>query len=150
MRGVREGERREAAVVLFVLLISSGACAQGASQSTKPTTPVPAAPPTATSTATTAMQTPPPQAEYAGPLRLYEVRVSETAGQRSVLFRFSRPPEGIDYFPLRNPSRLVIDVKGSIEPLSKIRSYKAVNSSVTAVRIGNYQGRMRLVVDLKG
>src|SRR5262249_17507170 len=98
MRGVRGGERREAAVVLFGFLISSGACAQRAHQPS-PTTPVPVEPPTTTATA---VQTPSPQAEYTGPLRLYEVRVSETAGQRSVLFRLSRPPEGIDYFPLRS------------------------------------------------
>src|SRR5262245_22386331 len=121
MRGVREGERREAAVVLFVFLISSGACAQRAHQPS-PTTPAPVEP-----SPTAAMQTPPPQAEYTGPLRLYEVRVSETAGQRSVLFRFSRPPEGFDYFPLRSPSRLVIDIKGPVEALPKVRSYKATD-----------------------
>jgi type IV pilus assembly protein PilQ len=94
------------------------------------------------------MQTPPPQPTYAGPLRLYEVRVSETAGQHSILFRFSRPPEGVDYFPLRSPSRLVIDVKGPIEALPKVRSYKAADTLVSGVRVGSYQGRMRLVVDL--
>jgi type IV pilus assembly protein PilQ len=86
---------------------------------------------------------------YSGPLRLHEIRLIETAGQRSILFRFSRPPEGIDYFPLRAPSRLVIDVKGPIEPLAKIHSYKAVDASVSTVRVGTYQGRLRLVVDLK-
>ena len=142
MRGVREGERREAAVVLFVFLISSEACAHRPHRP-GPEAPAPADPPT-----TAAMQTPPPQPTYAGPLRLYEVRVSETAGQRSILFRFSRPPEGIDYFPLRNPSRLVIDVKGPIEALPKVRSYKAADTLISGVRVGSYQGRMRLVVDL--
>jgi len=94
------------------------------------------------------VQTPPPPPQYAGPLRLYEIRVNETAGQRSILFRFSRPAEGIDYFPFRSPSRLVIDVKGPIEALPKIRSYKATDTLVSGVRVGNYQGRMRLVVNL--
>jgi type IV pilus assembly protein PilQ len=67
------------------------------------------------------------------------------------LFRLSRPPEGVDYFPLRNPSRLVIDIKGStIESLPKVQRYKASDPLVSAVRIGSYQGRMRFVIDLKG
>lgn len=142
MRGVGERERRGAVVVLFVFLISSGACAHRPHQP-GPDVPAPAEPP-----ATAAMQPPPLQPAYTGPLRLHEVRVSETAGQRSVLFRFSRPPEGIDYFPLRSPSRLVIDVKGPIESLPKVRSYKATDTLVSGVRVGSYQGRMRLVVDL--
>ncbi len=140
MRGVREGERREAVVALFVVLISAGACAHRPHQP-GPETPVPVESPTT-------VQAPPPQPVYTGPLRLYEVRVSETAGQRSILFRFSRPPEGIDYFPLRGPSRLVIDIKGPIEALAKVHSYKATDSLVSGVRVGSYQGRMRLVVDL--
>ena len=73
----------------------------------------------------------------------------ETAGQRSILFRFSQPPEGIDYFPLREPSRLVIDVKGAIEPLPQVETYNTIDPVVSAVRIGSYQGRMRLVVDME-
>jgi type IV pilus assembly protein PilQ len=87
---------------------------------------------------------------YSGPLRLHEVRVIEATGQHSVLFRLSRPPENIDYFPLRNPNRLVIDVKGAIDSLPKVQSYKASDPFIAAVRVGSYRGRMRLVVDLKG
>src|SRR6266852_4433096 len=140
MGGVREGERREAVVALFVVLISAGACAHRPHQP-GPETPVPVESPTT-------VQAPPPQPVYTGPLRLYEVRVIETAGTRSILFRFSRPPEVIDYFPLRSPSRLVIDVKGPIEALAKVHSYKATDSLVFGVRVGSYQGRIRLVVDL--
>jgi type IV pilus assembly protein PilQ len=81
-------------------------------------------------------------------LRLDEIRVSTANGQKGISFRFSRPPEGTDYFPLRNPSRLVIDVKGPMEALPKVRTYKANDPLVSGVRIGNYQGRLRLVVDL--
>src|SRR5215510_7974715 len=142
MRGVGEKERRGAAVVLFVSLISAEACAHRPHQP-KPDVPASAEPPIVAS-----MQPPPVQPTYTGSLRLYEIRVSETAGQRSILFRLSRPPEGIDYFPLRNPSRLVIDIKGPIEPLPKVRSYKATDTLVSGVRVGSYQGRMRLVIDL--
>ena len=83
------------------------------------------------------------------PLKLREVRVTETAGQRSILFRFSQPPEGVDYFPLRGPSRLVIDVQGPIESPPQVETYNTLDSLVSAVRIGSYQGRMRLIVDMK-
>lgn len=95
------------------------------------------------------VQSPAPST-YNGPLRLHEVRVIEATGQHSVLFRLSRPPEGVDYFPLRNPSRLVIDVKGAVDSLPKVQHYKAADPLIGAVRVGSYQGRMRLVVDLKG
>ena len=83
------------------------------------------------------------------PLKLREVRIIETAGQRSILFRFSQPPEGVDYFPLREPSRLVIDVQGPIESLPQVETYNTLDSLVSAVRIGSYQGRMRLIVDME-
>ena len=83
------------------------------------------------------------------PLKLQEVRIIETAGQRSILFRFSQPPEEVDYFPLREPSRLVIDVKGSVESPPQAETYNTVDSLVSAVRIGSYQGHMRLVVELE-
>jgi type IV pilus secretin PilQ/predicted competence protein len=134
---------RKRATVGLLTLMAIGACAHRASQ------PVPPASTTAGAEPAAAVQ-PPPQPTYSGPLTLHEVRVIETAGQRSVLFRFSRPPEGVDYFPLRGPSRLVIDVKGPIDSLPKVQSYKAADSLVSAVRVGSYQGRMRLVVDVKG
>ncbi|MEW6299360.1 MAG: type IV pilus secretin PilQ [Thermodesulfobacteriota bacterium] len=128
--------------MVLLTLMTAGACAQRANQ------PLPPVPAPAAALAAPAPQ--PVQPTYSGPLTLHEVRVIETAGQRSVLFRFSRPPEGVDYFPLRGPSRLVIDVKGPIDPLPKVHSYKAADALVGAVRVGTYQGRMRLVVDVKG
>ena len=95
----------------------------------------------------TVQPAPPPVAE--GPLRLSEVRLIEAAGQRSIRFRLSHAPEGVDYFPLRNPARLVIDIKGAMESLPKVQYYKASDPLVAAVRVGNYQSRMRLIVDLK-
>ncbi|MBI3302288.1 MAG: AMIN domain-containing protein [Deltaproteobacteria bacterium] len=140
MRSLPDGDWKRAAVVLCVLLTAE-ACSQQLGKLGAVT------PALAVSEPQAALQPPP---TYTGPLRLYEVRVIETAGQHSVLFRFSRPPEGIDYFPLRGPSRLVIDIKGAVESLPKVQNYKAADPLVTAVRVGSYQGRMRLVVDLKG
>lgn len=142
MRSLQDGNKKRAAVVLCVLL-TAGACAQRSHKS-GPATPAPTLP-----EQSAAVQQP-PQPVYTGPLQLHEVRLIETAGQHSILFRFSRPPEGIDYFPLRSPSRLVIDIKGPLEILPKVHIYKAADPLVSAVRVGSYQGRMRLVVDLKG
>ena len=134
-RGWIKNRIRGAAIICLALAV--GACTQ------RPQTLAPAT--LATS------HTPSPSLSQVSrdPLKLQEVRILETAGQRSILFRFSQPPEGVDYFPLREPSRLVIDVKGPIESLPQVETYNTVDSLVSAVRIGSYQGRMRLVVDME-
>lgn len=142
MRNVPKRKGKRAVVVLYALLATS-ACTQQVKKSEPP----PPTPPPSEQQASAHSVTPPTANE---PLRLHEVRVIESLGQHSVLFRLSRSPEGIDYFPLRNPNRLVIDIKGAIEPLQQVQHYKAVDPLIAAVRVGNYQGRMRLVVDLKG
>lgn len=126
-------------MAVFLALTTASACAQR-SQQTAPGTATSSAAPTESAVATPSTTT----------LRLNEVQLTETAGQRSLLFRFSRPPEGVDYFPLRNPSRLVVDVKGPIDSPTKVQAYQAADSQVTSVRVGSYQGRLRLVIDLKG
>lgn len=146
----KSGTKSNKTALLVLLAIGTiGACAQRSSKMT-PATPTA---PTAQAPEPVVVSAPPPlpQPVYSsGPLRLNEMRLIDTAGQRSILFRFSRPPEGVDYFPLRNPSRLVVDIKGPIDSASKIHTYKASDSLVSAVREGTYQGRLRLVVDLKG
>lgn len=139
MRNLPKRKRKRVAVVLCTLFTMS-ACAHQAKKtmSTAPTTSDQQARAQSSASST-----------YDGPLRLHEVRVIEATGQHSVLFRLSRPPEGVDYFPLRNPSRLVIDVKGAVDSLPKVQNYKAADPLIGAVRVGSYQGRMRLVVDLK-
>ncbi len=89
------------------------------------------------------------QVEPADPLLIQEVRLTETAGQRRVQFQFSQPPHGIDYFPLRDPSRLVIDVQGPIASQPQVETYNTLDQLVSAVRISTYQGRIRLVIDME-
>lgn len=89
------------------------------------------------------------QVEPADPLLIQEVRLTETAGQRRVQFQFSQPPHGIDYFPLRDPSRLVIDVQGPIASQPQVETYDTLDQLVSAVRISTYQGRIRLVIDME-
>lgn len=82
------------------------------------------------------------------PLQIHEIRVIRDAGQRIVMFRFSRPPENLHCFPLSAPSRLVIDIAGSIEELPQVAAYKPDDPQIAAVRVGSSAGRMRLVVEL--
>lgn len=132
-------------MAVFTALITASACAYRANKAQTGT-------PSASSTVTTESVAPTlsSQSVSSAALRLNEVQLTETAGQRSLLFRFSRPPEGVDYFPLRNPSRLVVDVKGPIDSPTKVQTYKATDAQVSSVRVGSYQGRLRLVIDLKG
>jgi type IV pilus assembly protein PilQ len=44
---------------------------------------------------------------------------------------------------------LVIDVKGPIASLPQVETYNTLDPLVSAVRIGSYQGRIRLVIDLE-
>lgn len=160
MRSLLKNQGKTTTMVAVAALLTAGSCTQRANRAptAPPTSPAAdsqvSASPTShpMTSAQSAEQDPtlPAAARVANePTRLNEIRLIETGGQRSVLFRFSRPPEGIDYFPLRNPSRLVIDVKGSVESSAKIQTYKAPDAIVSAVRVGTYQGRLRLVVDLK-
>ena len=130
-------------MAIFLTLATVSACTPRASRTTPSSTSSSAA---ATESTTGQTAQPAPSAT----LRLNEVQLTETSGQRSLLFRFSRPPEGVDYFPLRNPSRLVVDVKGPIDSPAKVQTYKATDDQVNSVRVGSYQGRLRLVIDLKG
>ena len=70
------------------------------------------------------------------------------AGQRNIVFRFSRPPEDLNYFPLSEPNRIVIDVTGPIEAMPQVATYKADDPQIEAVRVSSSTGRMRLVIDL--
>lgn len=132
----------------MVTCVAVGACSQRAKTTVPPSPTIePAAAVTPTEQSPSLPTVPVSMANR--PSRLDEVRLIQTGGQRSILFRFSHPPEGIDYFPLRSPNRLVIDIKGTVEPPAKVQAYKTSDAVVSAVRIGTYQGKLRLVIDLK-
>ena len=147
MRSLLYGHRTKVAALLWVCL-TAGACAhqsgrvKGVPAATPPATLTPAPP------EPLLKPQPLPEPTYTEPLQLHEVRVIRASGQRNVVFRFSRPPEDINYFPLREPSRIVIDIKGPIEPLPQVAIYKANDPLIEAVRVGSYEGRMRLIVDV--
>ena len=148
MRSLLYGHKTKVAVLLWVCL-TAGACAhQSGRVKAVPAAKPPPATPTPAPSEPLVKPQPLPEPIYTGPLQLHEVRVITASGQRNVVFRFSRPPEDINYFPLREPSRIVIDIKGPIESLPQVAIYKADDPLIEAVRVGSYEGRMRLVVDV--
>lgn len=152
MRGLLKNQGNTGMVVAMAIVVAAGACTQRTNtpmMSSSPAAEETAALPPVTRSSTLPAEVPASTPATNGPARLNEVRLIETSGQRSVLFRFSHPPEGIDYFPLRNPNRLVVDIKGSVEPPAKIQTHKTSDAIVSAVRVGTYQGKLRLVIDLK-
>src|SRR5262245_4680696 len=105
MRSLRKNQGKTMTMVAVAVLLTAGSCTQRTrAPMAPPTSPTadsqgsasPTSPPL---TATPATEQAPPAAAQAatGPTRLDEIRLIETGGQRSVLFRFSRPPEGVDY-----------------------------------------------------
>src|SRR5262245_3161729 len=126
MRSLLKNRGKTTTMVAVAALLTAGSCTQRTNRAPiAPPTP-PAADSQGLASSPSQPMTSTPSAEHMPmfpataqvanePTRLNEIRLIEAGGQRSVLFRFSHPPEGIDYFPLRNPSRLVIDVKGSVE-----------------------------------
>jgi tetratricopeptide (TPR) repeat protein len=82
-------------------------------------------------------------------LQLDKIQLSIEGKRRSVLFRFSRPPDSIHSFALSSPSRLVVDVKGPVRAVPS-GTYPAEDVLLTQVRLGAHPHRLRLVLDLKG
>ena len=88
----------------------------------------------------------PPQSDV---LLLDKIQLSVEGKRRSVLFRFSRPPDSIHSFALSSPSRLVVDVKGPVQAVPS-GTYPAEDVLLTQVRLGAHPHHLRLVLDLKG
>ena len=81
------------------------------------------------------------------PLHLQEIRLTAEGETRLVLFQFSQPPDSIRSFSLSSPSRIVIDVHGSVQD-EPSRIYRAEDTLLTQVRTGSHPQRLRLVLDL--
>lgn len=133
MRSLLDRHTIKIAVPLWVCLTAGACTSQSRSLTGGPLSP---------------LTKPVPTPTYTGPLQLHEIRVITDTGQRNIMFRFSRPPEDLKYFPLHEPSRIVIDVTGPIEALPQVATYKADDPQIETVRVSSSAGRMRLVVDL--
>ncbi len=82
-------------------------------------------------------------------LRLQELRLASTDNQKTVAFRFSRPPTAVYSFTLTAPPRLVVDVTGPVSGEPSAR-YAAADPLFQRVRMGSHPSRLRFVLDIKG
>ena len=82
-------------------------------------------------------------------LHLQEIRLTTEGEARTVLFQFSHPPDSIRSFSLSSPSRIVIDVHGSVQNVPS-HTYRADDTLLTHVRLGSHPQHLRLVLDLNG
>ena len=89
------------------------------------------------------------QAASPSVLRLHKVHLTADGSQRQVVLQFSQAPSAIHAFPLSTPTRLVIDVIGSVLPLPSA-TYPAKDTLLRRVRVGTHPQHLRFVLDLKG
>jgi hypothetical protein len=87
----------------------------------------------------------PPMDEW---LRLLGVTVEALGPTHRIVFDLSRVPDSVTHFRLSSPPRVVLDVHGPHRAAGSVERYLAEDALVERVRVGHYDGRMRLVVDL--
>ena len=83
-------------------------------------------------------------------LRVHEIRLVEREARTALVVRLSRPAEGISHFALSSPNRVVIDIAGPLSDTVANRSYSVSQHGVERVRVGAYDGKLRLVADVGG
>jgi len=82
-------------------------------------------------------------------LQLRGTTVETLGSTHRLVFDLSRAPDSISHFRLSGPPRLVLDVRGPHHAARLVDRFVADDPLVERVRVGHYDGRMRLVVDLK-
>ncbi len=86
-----------------------------------------------------------PQEEW---LRLRGVTVEEVGLGHRLVFDLSRTPDSVSDFRLPKPPRVVLDVYGPHDAAKSVDRFTADDALVDRIRVGHYNGRLRLVVDL--
>jgi type IV pilus assembly protein PilQ len=86
-----------------------------------------------------------PQEEW---LRLRGVTVEEVGLGHRLVFDLSRTPDSVSDFRLAKPPRVVLDVFGPHDAARSVDKFTADDTLVQRIRVGHYNGRLRLVVDL--
>ncbi|HWP66575.1 MAG TPA: AMIN domain-containing protein, partial [Candidatus Limnocylindria bacterium] len=86
----------------------------------------------------------------AGPLSVRGARVQATDTGRTVVVELSQEPKGHKYFTLPSPPRIVVDLSGPVAdaPAAEQR-FPTDDSLVTRVRAAPFQGKLRVVFDLR-
>ena len=82
-------------------------------------------------------------------VQLRGTTVEALGSTHRLVFDLSRTPDSVTHFQLPKPPRVVLDVHGPHQAARLVDRYQADDPLVERVRVGHYDGRMRLVVDLK-
>ncbi|HUI26323.1 MAG TPA: type IV pilus secretin PilQ [Candidatus Kryptonia bacterium] len=86
----------------------------------------------------------------ASALAVREIKVIEDNGQRGVFAKLSRAPGSLNHFTLENPSRIVIDVAGTLGTATNAQRFPVTDALISQVRLAQHDGNMRLTVELHG
>ena len=86
----------------------------------------------------------------ASALAVREIKVIEDNGQRGVFAKLSRPAGNLNHFTLDNPSRIVVEVAGSLGNATSAQRYPVTDALISQVRLAQHEGNMRLTVELHG
>jgi type IV pilus assembly protein PilQ len=89
-----------------------------------------------------------PRPEVAEGLQVRGITVARQGGTSRLVVDLSQAPETVKDFRLDGPPRVVLDLRGPHRGAQIIDRFPTENPLVQSVRVGHYDGRMRLVVDL--
>src|SRR5262245_58522735 len=82
-------------------------------------------------------------------LGLRDVRVEPAGDGRRLVIAFTRAPEGVHDFALKDPPRLVFDVRGPQSPKANaLTRFPVRDDVVSGVRVASNAGALRVVADM--
>jgi type IV pilus assembly protein PilQ len=82
-------------------------------------------------------------------LRVHEILLTTRDGREALAVRLSRAPDRVRHFTLGDPTRLVVDFDGPVSSAMKAQNRPLDDDLIARVRMAEYQGRLRVVADLK-
>ena len=83
-------------------------------------------------------------------LRVHEIVLTEIGGRHALVVGLSRPPDRVQHFALSSPNRVVIDLDGPLPAVTPHQTHPVFDSRIASVRVGAYQGALRIVADIEG
>jgi type IV pilus secretin PilQ/predicted competence protein len=91
-----------------------------------------------------------PTALAAGSLAVQGVNVRSADDGRAVVIDLSQAPKSQKYFTLTDPPRIVVDLTGPLDGVTpEEKRFPVEDSVVSRVRAAPFQGKLRVVVDLR-
>jgi len=83
------------------------------------------------------------------PLDIQGFQVVNADGHKSVFFKLSRLPDGVESYGESDPARIVIDIKGPTGQEVPEQFFPGKDNFVSYVRISSRYGAVRIVLDLQ-